>query len=102
MKKCTEFGNPLFVLGSLLAFVSPLKAGDPKPTPQLKDFDAPYFEGAKAHLLRAGQEPGMRSGTIPHLVERNAREAIPVLVSLLDDPAALEEKMKRLDRTATP
>lgn len=55
-------------------------------TPQVKDFDALYFESEKAYLLRKGLEPDLRSSHIPRLVELNAREAIPVLVSLLDDP----------------
>jgi len=61
-------------------------------TPQVKDFDAPYFEGDKANLLRKEQAPGLRSRSIPRLVERNAREAIPVLASLLEDP---EEEVSR-------
>jgi hypothetical protein len=42
-------------------------------TPQVKDFDAPHFEGEKANLLRKEHAPGLRSRSIPRLVERNPR-----------------------------
>jgi hypothetical protein len=70
----------------LIAFQTRLRADDSKATPQVKDFDAPYFEGEKANLLRKGPEPDLRSSHIPRLVELNAREAIPILASLLEDP----------------
>jgi hypothetical protein len=84
--------SSLFVPCLLLAFLSPLKAADSKATPQVKDFDALYFEDEKANLLRKGQEPDFRSSHIWRLVELNAREAIPVLASLLEDP---KEEVRR-------
>lgn len=82
----------LLVSSFLTAPSAPARADDPKRTPQVKDFDAPYFEGEKANLLRTDGEPGHRASSIPRLVERNAREAIPVLASLLDDR---EEEVRR-------
>jgi len=76
----------------LLAFPLPLEASGSKPTPEVKDFDTPFFEGVKVTLLDKQQRPGIRAGSIPRLVERNAREAIPVLTSLLDDP---DEEVRR-------
>jgi hypothetical protein len=82
----------LLVSCFLIAFPTPLRASDSKATPQVKDFDALYFEGEKANLLRKGQEPDLRSSHISRLVELNAREAIPVLASLLEDP---KEEVRR-------
>lgn len=82
----------LLVSCFLIAFPTPLRASDSKATPQVKDFDALYFEGEKANLLRKGQEPDLRSSHISRLVQLNAREAIPVLASLLEDP---KEEVRR-------